>query len=247
MFTKKGFKKKLIIGGSGLGVLGMVLLLQCNAGKQSINTTSPPSTIQTPPDTQRQWVKPPSTLKTPQQGAQTGPSQSKKLENVPTATNVPDTVTPLDGEDTIRSLVDSFSDEDIKAMEKLTLLDVLSDEELDQLDRKVVKYLKETEVVIPRMIRLRSMAGKLEAALRLHVSGPPDQISQAEQKRMIKKIDEVYDELDSLRKRAAELDAFLTDRDITSIQDVIDTDKIERLFKELWEGKGWDWYKPRPE
>ena len=132
---------------------------------------------------------------------------------------------------------------------ELNSYDFLFDKERDDANPQIVKYLKETAAVVPRMIELRSSASELETALYLmQISGPLHQTSREEQKKVRTKIGEVYDELDSLQRRAAELDAFLTDKDIASIQgDLIDTDKIEQLYKELWDGKGWYWYDARAE
>ena len=236
MFTKRAFKGWLIIGGGGLGVLMMVLLLQCNAGKQPINTTAPLSAVQTSSKMRSPSVKPggkPLTaLNTSQQSTKPNPSPLKKLENVPTGSDASEAVPALNKQNTINLLVDSLSDEDIKVLQGLTLLDVLSDNELEELDRKIVEYLAEAVVVVPRIMELRAMIGELDAAIN-HAT------SRDEQERAIKKLNEVFDEIESLTKRASELDAFLTDKDITSIRgDLIDTDKVERLFKDVWSGNG---------
>lgn len=236
MSKRKMFKTKFVMGVSGLAGLLIFFLLLHYSGKPSIRITEASSTFQSQPETQRLWAKPPTAI------------------NTPTATNAFNTVPALDKEDldeeeTVQSLVNPLFDEDIEELKELTWKDFLFDKERDDVNPQIVKYLKETAAVVPRMIELRSSASELETALYLmQISGPLYQTSREEQKKVRTKIGEVYDELDPLQRRAAELDAFLTDRDNASVRgDVIDTDKIEQLYRELWDGKGWYWYDARAE
>lgn len=255
MSKRKMFKTKLVMGVSGLAGLLIFFLLLHYSGKPSIRITEASSTFQSQPETQRLWAKPPTAINTPRQSVnKTERSQSEGFQNTPTATNASNTVPALDKEDldeeeTVQSLVNPLFDDDIEELKELTWKDFLFDKERDDANPQIVKYLKETAAVVPRMIELRSSASELETALYLmQISGPLHQTSREEQKKVRTKIGEVYDELDSLQRRAAELDAFLTDKDIASIQgDLIDTDKIEQLYKELWDGKGWYWYDARAE
>lgn len=247
MSKRKRFKIEFVIGVSGLAGLLILFLLQCYSGKPSIRGIEPLSTFQSQPETQRLWVKLPTAINTPQQNAnKTERGQSEATKNTSTATNASSTVLALDKEDTIQSLVNSRFDEDIEELKELTWKDFLLDKERDDVNRQIVKYLKETAAVVPRMIECRSLASELETALYLmQISGPLHQTSRDEQKRIKTKIDEVYDELDSLQRRVSELDGFLLDEETISVGgDLIDADKIEQTFNELACGRGWSWYKP---
>ena len=252
MSKRKRFKTEFVIGVSGLAGLLILFLLQCYSGKPSIRGIEPLSTFQSQPETQRLWVKLPTAINTPQQNAnKTERGQSEATKNTSTATNASSTVLALDKEDldkedTIQSLVNSRCDEDIEGLKELTWKDFLLDKERDDVNRQIVKYLKETAAVVSRMIECRSLASELETALYLmQISGPLHQTSRDEQKRIKTKIDEVYDELDSLQRRVSELDGFLLDEEIISVGgDLIDADKIEQTFNELACGRGWSWYKP---
>ena len=213
--SKKRFKTEFVIGVSGLAGLSILFLLQCYSGKPSIRGIEPLSTFQSQPETQRLWAKLPTAINTPQQNVnKTERGQSEATKNTSTATNASSTVLTLDKEDldkedTIQSLVNSRCDEDIEELKELTWKDFLLDKERDDVNRQIVKYLKETAAVFSRMIECRSLASELETTLHLmQISGPLHQTSRDEQKRIKTKIDEVYDELDSLQRRVSELDGF---------------------------------------
>ena len=243
MFTKRKFKIWVIIGGSGLGVLGILLLLQYKVGKQPINTTAPSSTVQMAPDTQRRWIKPPSAINTPQQRVKTNPSPSKKPENVPTTPDTSEQAPTLDKEDTIRSLVDSLSDGDIQALQGLTIRDILSDEELEKLDRKMVESLKEFVTLVPRIVELRARVGAL-MVYDNNVSKQKNWYKDREKYEEVVKnnelINEMLNELDTLRDQASDLESFLLDSDFDSIGPKRNKEWIQKLAEEnVWSTKGW--------
>ncbi len=220
MFTKRKFKIWLIICGSGLGVLGILLLLQYKVGKQSINTPAPSSTVQMSPDTQSRWIKPPSAIKTPQQSAKPTPSPSKKPENVPTTPDTSEQVPTLDKEDTTRSLVDSLSDADIQELQGLTIRDILSDEELEKLERKVVESLEEFVELVPQIVELK--AEYLEIRGYINNIGKQKNWSHDREKyeEVVKnneRMNEMLKEYQTLWERASDLESFLVDSDFDSI------------------------------
>ena len=221
MFTKRKFKIWLIIGGSSLGVLVIVLLLQCNAGKQPINTTAPSSTVQTSSGTQKRWIKPPSAINTPpQQSAKTDPGPSAKRANVPTTPDASESASTLDKEDTIRSLVDSLSDADIQELQGLTIRDILSDEELEKLERKVVESLEEFVELVPQIVELK--AEYLEIRGYINNIGKQKNWSHDREKyeEVVKnneRMNEMLKEYQTLWERASDLESFLVDSDFDSI------------------------------
>ena len=218
----------------------MVLLLQCNAGKQPINITKP---SQTPPDTQGQWVKPPSTIKTPQQSAKTNPSPSKKLENVPTTPDPSERIPALvDKEETIRSIVDSLSDEDIEELEGLTIRDFLSDEDLEKLDHKMVESLKEFVEIVPQIVEFKARVGEIMARnnnLAKQKNWHQDREKYEEVVKNNERINEMLKELRNLQSRASDLENFLLDSDFDSIGPERNKEWIRDLAKNIWNAKGW--------
>ena len=241
MFTKRGFKKKLVIGGSGLGVLVIVLLLQCNAGKQPINTPAPSSTVQMSPDTQSRWIKPPSAIKTPQQSAKPTPSPSKKPENVPTTPDTSEQVPTLDKEDTTRSLVDSLSDADIEELQGLTIRDILSDEELEKLERELVESLEEFVELVPQIVELKASRGEIMVYIDnicKQKNWSQDRKKNEEVVKNNERINEMRKELDSLTARASDLEGFLLDSDFDSIGPERNKEWIRRLAEDIWNTKG---------
>ena len=239
MFTKRKFKIWLIICGSGLGVLGILLLLQYKVGKQSINTPAPSSTVQMSPDTQSRWIKPPSAIKTPQQSAKPTPSPSKKPENVPTTPDTSEQVPTLDKEDTTRSLVDSLSDADIEELQGLTIRDILSDEELEKLDRELVESLEEFVELVPQIVELRARRGEIMVYIDnicKQKNWSQDRKKNEEVVKNNERINEMRKELDSLTARASDLESFLVDSDFDSIGPERNKEWIRSLGEQIWWG-----------
>ena len=239
MFTKRSFKNGLIIGGSSLGVLVIVLLLQCNAGKQSINTTSASSTVQKAPDTRRRWIEPPSVIRTPQQSAKTDPGPSKKPENVPTTPDTSEQVPTLDKEDTTRSLVDSLSDADIEELQGLTIRDILSDEELEKLDRELVESLEEFVELVPQIVELKASISEIMVYTHNIVKQQNwhhDREKYEEVQKNNDRISEMLKELQTLRGRASDLEGFLQDSDFDSIGPERNKEWIRSLGEQIWWG-----------
>ena len=230
LFTKKGFKVWLIISVGGLGVFGLILLFQYHHGrKQPITNNEPLSTIQTHPETQRRWVAPPSTksptiIKTPQQEAQTDPIQSNTPESVLTATDVPNTATPLD--------------EDIEVLKGLPFTDFLSDEDLEKLDRKTTKSLKEFEEIVPEIIEHKAKLSEIIVYTN-NISKQENWLQDKEKYEEVVKNDELIREmlieLRTLQNRAGNLESFLLEADFHSIGPQMDKEWIRRLGEHILE------------
>ena len=241
MFTKESFKIWLIIGVGSLGVLAVILLLQHHGRKQLIVTAAPSSAVQTRPETQKRWVAPPSTksptMKTPQQGAQTEPSQSKKLETIPMDSDASETEPALDEEDTIPSLVDSLSDEDLEILKGL-FTDFLSDEDLEKLDRKTTESLKEFEEIVPEIMEHKAKLGEIIDYTN-NISQQDNWHQDKEKYEEVVKNDELIKEmlveLRTLQIRASSLENFLLEADFHSIGPRMEKEWIRRLGKHILE------------
>ena len=236
IFTKKWW---LIIGGCALGVLGLLLLLiQYNEGKQSRHTIEPPSsTIQTSAEMRSQSVKSPTAINTPQQDVKTGSIGSESRENTFTTTHVSDTRLPLDKEDeddknTLSSLINSLSDEEVELLKSLTPRDMMSDEEIEAFEDVVTKAFVEAEALGPKMVALRSIASELEVA-RKHAT------SNEEYAANMKQVGAIISELNSLRQRAAVLQTILSGSQAMDFLGV-DQDQIEKLFEDVANLRGWN-------
>ena len=238
MFTKRNIKTWLVISG-GLGAL-VLLLLQYHGRKQPITSTEPLSTVQSPPKTQRRWVAPSSTksptMKTPQQGAQTNPSQSKKLETIPMDSDASETEPALEKKDTIPSLVDSLSDEDIEVLEGLPFTDFLSDEDLEKLDRKTTESLKEFEEIVPEIMEHKAKLGEIIDYTN-NISKQDNWHQDKEKYEEVVKNDELIkemlDELRTLQIRAGNLESFLLEADFYSIGPQMDKEWIRRIGRQI--------------
>lgn len=242
MSKGKRFRIWLVISISALGMLSILPLIQYHGRNQPIANTEPLSTVQTSPEAQRRSVKPQSTtsptvIKIAQQGTQTEQSQSKDLENAPTAPNASETTPALDKTDTIHSLLHSLSAEDIEVLEGLTLKDFLSDEELEKLDRKIAESLKEFAMLVPKIVEHKAKLDEITAynnSLAEQENWWEDRAQSEEIAKNNELIKEMFNELATLRSRASDLESILLDSDFDSIGTQRDKEWIRQLVADIW-------------
>ena len=242
LFTRKVFKLWLIIGVISLGMFGVILLLQYHRGsKKPITNIEPLSTVQTSPEAQRRLVKLPSTkspiIKTAEESAETEQSQSKDLENAPTVLNDSEPIFVPDKTETIHSIVESLSVEDLEELDGLTLKEFLSDEELEKLDREISKSLEEFVVLVPKIVEHKAELDEITVYnnnLAEQEGWWEDKGKSEEVAKNNELIKEMLNELATLRSQATDLESILLDSDFDSIGTQRDKAWIRQLAEDIW-------------
>lgn len=242
MSKGKRFRIWLVIGISALGMLSILPLIQYHGRNQPIANTEPLSTVQTSPEAQRRSVKPQSTtsptvIKIAQQGTQTEQSQSKDLENAPTVLNDSETIPVPDKTETIHSIVESLSVEDLEELDGLTLKEFLSDEELEKLDREISKSLEEFVILVPKIVEHKAKLDEITVYnnnLAEQEGWWKDKEKSEEVAKNNELIKEMLNELATLRSQATDLESILLDSDFDSIGAQRDKEWIRQLAEDIW-------------
>ena len=245
MFPKRRIAFLLGIGMVGCGIFAVILWIQLDRGKELATTAMPSSTLQVPPKLRKTIELPlTKTIGVSQQEKQTVDNQSKDLESVPTVTDVPDTVVPLDEEEeTLSALVDSLSVEDLEELDGLTVRDFLSEEEQEELDRHVLRHLEEFTEITPKIVNLREkiIALRMEVEqLGLNLDNPRD---KGVWDKYVEDTRNMREELIALEERLPTLEGVLINDELDGVYQ-IDKEKIRRIVKEILDGKGYPWYQP---
>ena len=238
MSKRKRFKIWLVTGIGTLGVLSMLPLLQYHERKHPIANTESSLTVQMFPKRKKSHLVKPSTAKNAlQHGTETDQSILEKPKTLHATIDASKTVPALTKEDTLGSLVDSLSDEEIEELESLTLKDFLSDEELEKLDRKIAESLKEFVALVPKIVEHRAKLDEIT----VYNNNLAEQESWWEDKETSEKvaknnelIKEMLNELATLRSQAADLESILLDSDFDSIGTQRDKEWIQQLAEDIW-------------
>ena len=245
MFSKRRTRFLLGMSMVGCGIFGVILWIQLDSGKELAATAMPSSTLQVSPKMRKRMELPlTKTIEISQEGKQTVDNQSKNLQSVPTVADVPDTVVPLDEEEeTLSALVDSLSAEDLEELEGLTLRDFLSEEEQRELDRHVLRHLEEFTEITPKIVNLREkiIALRMEVEqLGLNLDNPRD---KGVWDKYVEDTRNMREELIALEGRLPTLEGVLINDELDGVYQ-IDKEKIQRIVKEILDGKGYPWYQP---
>ena len=241
MFQKKSVW--LVIGGVGLGILVALLLLQYYGRKQHTLVTESSVPFQSYPDREiRRMTEPQSLTNSSHQKVRTSPTQSEQLEGIPStsdSTATVDETTSLEADTMdLSSLVDSLSAEDLEELEGLTPRDFLSDEEQKALDERVFGFYDEFMEITPKIVNLRETYSALWARSRELIKNKA--LENPEFHRLVEEMDATRAELTTLEQRLPELTGTLLDKELKEFGYELDQDEIERIKKEILDGKGWN-------